>query len=137
LWALRTAASVDFHFPSNLPEPDAAAVRRTLLAEARRHHGIWLLVDGALCAASAPLILIPGPNLPAYYFGLRVVGHFLPSRGAGQGLSSQWAPHREPALAELASLAAEPRATRASRLEAIAASLNLPRLAAFFDRVAV
>src|SRR5262249_59095451 len=77
LWALRTAASVDYRYPSNLAEPDATSLRRDLLAAARRHHGLWIVADGALFAASGVFVIVPGPNVVAYYFGLRAVGHFL------------------------------------------------------------
>jgi K+-H+ exchange-related protein len=138
LWALRSASSVDLRYPSNVPEPEATTLRRDLLTAAQRHHGIWLVVDGALFAASGLLVLVPGPNVLAYYFGLRVVGHYLSWRGARRGLlGCAWHSRPESALAELGSLATEPRDARATRVEAIAASLNLPRLASFFDRVAV
>jgi len=71
----------------------------------------------------------------AYYFGLRLVGRYLSWRGARQALDrTAWRPRPEAALAELRALATVPRASRALRVEAIAVSLNLPRLAAFFDR---
>ena len=138
LWTLRSVQSVDLLYPSTLSESTASDVRRRLLSHARRHHGVWLIVDGVLFAASGLLVLVPGPNVVAYYFGLRVVGHFLSWRGARQGLVRiAWRPAPEPALAELAALTGEPRESRASRVEAIASRLNLPRLAAFFDRAAV
>jgi len=138
LWSLRQLASIELRYPSDLSAADAASLPRRLLLAARRHHGLWLVVDGLLFALSGLLMLLPGPNVIAYYFGLRVVGHFLSWRGAACGLDRvEWQQHAEPALAELRALADVPRESRASRVEAIAASLNLPRLAAFFDRVAV
>ena len=81
---------------------------------------------------------MPGPNVLAYYFLFRVVGHYLSWRGAGQALDViTWTNHPEPALAELGRLATLPRDARQSRVEAIADALNLPRLAAFFDRTSV
>jgi hypothetical protein len=83
-------------------------------------------------------MLVPGPNVLAYYFAFRVIGHYLSWRGARQALeNTTWSYRAEPALAELGQLAALPRHARASRVEAIANGLNLPRLAAFFDRTAV
>jgi hypothetical protein len=48
-----------------------------------------------------------------------------------------WTFEPDQGLAELASLVDVPRETRAPRVAAIAERLNLPRLTAFFDRVAV
>jgi Mitochondrial K+-H+ exchange-related len=138
LWSLRKIAAADFHYPSDLTEQAATALREQLLANARRHHGIWLLIDGALFVASGLLALVPGPNLLAYYFGLRVVGHFLSWRGAQQGLArTTWRPSPESALTELGALASVPRESRGPHVAAIASRLKLPRLAAFFDRAAV
>jgi len=91
-----------------------------------------------LFVASGLLVLVPGPNVFAYYFGFRAIGHYLSWRGARQAMDvTSWSVRAEPALDELAALAGEPRDERAPRVEAIAAALKLPRLAAFFDRAAV
>jgi len=138
LWAIRNEASVRFLYPSDLSEAAAADRRRRMLTAAKRHHGVWAVLDGVLFLASALLTLIPGPNLVAYYFGIRMVGHYLSWRGARHGLDRlQWVSQAEPALAELGALADVPRATRAPRVAAIADALQLPRLAAYFDRAAV
>jgi K+-H+ exchange-related protein len=138
LWSLRQLAAIELRYPSDLSAADAVSLPRQLLLAARWHHGVWLIVDGVLFALSGLLVLVPGPNVFAYYFGLRTVGHFLSWRGAVCGLDRvEWHRHAEPALAELRELADVPRESRAMRVEAIAASLKLPRLAAFFDRVAV
>jgi len=113
------------------------AIRKRLLAEASRHHGRWLVVNLVGVAVTAVLVLLPGPNLIGYYFAFRVVGHFLSWRGARQGLEVvSWRPNAEPILSELGGLAHLPREERAERVEALVAQLDLPRLAAFFDRVA-
>ena len=39
-----------------------------------------------LLIVSGVLALVPGPNVLAYYFAFRVVGHWLSMRGARQGL---------------------------------------------------
>jgi len=138
LWSLRHAATATLVHPTNLPERAAVERRNAILARARRHHGVWLIIDGLLFAASGLLALVPGPNVLAYYFGFRMIGHYLSWRGARQGMvATRWSTRAEPALDELAALAGEPRETRASRVAAIAAALKLPRLAAFFDRAAV
>ena len=137
LWTLRRSrAAVLVHSP-DLSTADAAAIRDRLLARARTHHARWLVVDAVVLVASGVFMLVPGPNVIAYYFAFRVVGHFLSWRGARRALQgTTWRLEAEPALAELGRLAALPREARAPRLDAIAAALKLPRLAAFFDRTA-
>jgi hypothetical protein len=138
LWSLRHFTSVSLVHPSDLSEAEAAAARDRLLTHARRHHGWWLTIDATLFIASGVFVLVPGPNVLAYYFAFRVVGHYLSWRGARQAIGrTVWRLAPEPALAELGGLARVARAARAARVEAIAAELNLPRLAAFFDRTAV
>jgi len=113
-----------------------AALDRALLA-AGRHHGWWMIVDTPLLILSGILAPVPGPNVLAYYLGFRVVGHWLSWRGARYAAARvQWTFEPDGSLAELASLVNLPRAARASRVDAIAARLNLHRLPAFFERVA-
>lgn len=138
LWALRRQSSVTLLFPSSMDEGRAREIRDRLLNDARRHHGIWLIVDTLLLLASAVLAPFPGPNAIAYYLAFRVVGHLQSWRGATRGLTTvHWTLTPDPRLAELASLVHVPHAQRASRLEAIAEQLKLPRLPAFFERVTV
>ena len=138
LWSLRNCTSATLVHPSDLTAAPLDEVRIGLLSRARQHHGRWLLIDALLLIVSGLLMLVPGPNVLAYYFAFRVAGHYLSWRGARQALEVvTWANHAEPALAELGRLAALPRDARQSRVEAIAGSLNLPRLAVFFERTAV
>jgi hypothetical protein len=138
LWSLRHFSDAALIYPSDLSESAAAAARDRLLRHARRHHGWGLTIDTTLFVASGVFVLIPGPNVFAYYFAFRVVGHYLSWRGATQALeATRWRLASEPALAELGGLAHLPRASRTARVAAIAAELKLPRLAAFFDRTAV
>jgi len=138
LWSLRHFSDASLTYPSDLSEDAAMAARDRLLTHARRHHGWWLTIDTTLFIASGVFVLIPGPNVFAYYFAFRVVGHYLSWRGANQALeATRWRLVPEPLLAELGGLAHVARAARAARVAAIAAELKLPRLAAFFDRTAV
>jgi hypothetical protein len=138
LWSLRNCTTATLFHPSDLTGPPLVDVRDGLLSRARRHHGRWLAIDTSLFVVSGVLALVPGPNVLAYYFAFRVVGHYLSWRGARQALEPMaWSTCPEPALAELGRLAALPREARQPRVEAIADALNLPRLAAFFDRTAV
>jgi hypothetical protein len=138
LWSLRGVTAAAFISPSDLSDAAAAAVRERLLIHARTHHGWWLLANLVGVAATAVLVLLPGPNVIGYYFLFRVVGHFLSWRGATHGLEGiRWEARAEPALTALGALADLPRDEREAQVEALAAALHLPRLAAFFDRVAV
>jgi hypothetical protein len=138
LWSLRGVTSASFIYPADLTDASAAAIRARVLGRARRHHGVWLLVNFAAAAATAVLVLLPGPNVIGYYFVFRVIGHFLSWRGARQALDrTAWRGRPEPALTELAGLARLPRDARADAVAQIGERLHLPRLAAFFDRVAV
>jgi hypothetical protein len=138
LWSLRHFTAATLVHPSDLTDTPAADARNRLLAGARKHHGKWLAIDATLLIVSGVFMLVPGPNVLAYYFAFRVVGHYLSWRGAQQALDRiTWGLHAEPALAELGQLAALPRDARASRVEALARGMNVPRLAAFFERTAV
>lgn len=138
LWALRREVAAEVHMPSFLSATDARARLMADLAKARTHHLRWLVVDSLLFVGSGVLALVPGPNLIAYYFAFRCVGHLQSWRGARQGSDViQWTFVPDPALSELSQLVDLPRQARAARVEAIAERLNLPHLADFFDRVAV
>ena len=138
LWSLRHVTEATLVHPADLAGPAAAGIRDRLLDLARHHHGWWLILDTFLFVASGVFILVPGPNILAYYFFLRVAGHYLSWRGARQArLRSRWQLRAEPALTELGGLVNVPRDARASQVDAIAAVLHLPRLANFFDRTAV
>jgi hypothetical protein len=137
LWTLRHGWDAELVHPSDLSEQDAAAIRDRILARAGTHHLRWLFVDGVFLLASGVFVVVPGPNVLAYYFVFRVGGHYFSWRGARQALqATKWRLRTEPALEELGRLAHLPRDTRASRVHAIASDLKLPRLAAFFDRTA-
>lgn len=137
LWTLRHAERVLLVHPSDMSPDAAAAARAQILAAAAAHHVRWLAIDTVALVASGVFVLVPGPNLIAYYFAFRVLGHFFSWRGARRAAAARWDFQSEPALAELRALADLPREARASRVEAIAARLRLPSLAAFFDRTAV
>jgi hypothetical protein len=138
LWALREAGSAVCHYSSVLQKDVARSILMNALSDARRHHLRWLVVDFILFVVSGVFALIPGPNLIAYYLAFRVIGHIQSWRGARHAMDeTTWTLEADDRLAELAALVDQPRETRASRVAAIAAQLNLSRLSAFFDRVAV
>jgi Mitochondrial K+-H+ exchange-related len=136
LWSLRKELTAAVRFPSNIDESQARTVLEQSFAAARRHHGIWLSIDLVLFIASGILFFVPGPNIVAYYLAFRVVGHFNSWRGGRQAQQISWAFEPDGNLAELGSLVDVACDTRAPLVAAIAARLNLPRLGAFFERVA-
>jgi hypothetical protein len=123
--------------PSDQSAAQATAIRDRILTHASTHHVRWLAFDAGALVVSGVLVVIPGPNLIAYYLAFRVIGHYFSWRGTRQAALAAWDLRSEPALAELGGLADLPREARASRVHAIAARLHLPSLAAFFDRTAV
>jgi hypothetical protein len=138
LWALRDKRTATVRYPAIMDADAARAALMALFAHARSHHLLWLLADGGLLAVSGVLAIVPGPNIIAYYLAFRVIGHVQSWRGARQAMDTiRWTFEADEQLAELAPLADVPREARASKVEAIAERLNLPRLSAFFDRVAV
>lgn len=137
LWALRTADTAVLTHPDDIPFDTASAQVRGVLRRDYTRHRRWLIVNGLLLAASAALIILPGPNVVAYYLGFRVIGHWLSMRGATQGLQrTEWTGHPSTALTGLRTVAAAPPAERADRLHAIAMQLSLSNLPVFFERVA-
>jgi hypothetical protein len=138
LWALRTRTEATLRYPANISQERAKSELDRALAHARGHHLRWLIIDLILFVSSVVFFFIPGPNLVAYYFAVRLIGHLQSWRGARQAMDViRWPFEPDAGLAELATLVNLPRAERASRVAAIAARLNLPRLPSFFDRVAV
>jgi hypothetical protein len=136
LWALAKQDRAVLLFPASLGVQEARGALDQALAAARRHHGWWIVIDAPLFLLSALLVPIPGPNIFGYYLGFRLVGHWLSWRGARHASTIPWTLEPDGSLAELASLVHIPRAVRASRVDAIAARLNLQRLSKFFERVA-
>lgn len=137
LWSLRGAEAATLAHPDDTPFATAQAQLRERLLRDYARHRLWLVVDALLLLASAALAILPGPNVVAYYFAFRVIGHWLSMRGAAQGMRrTRWTGHALPALTELRALATVPAADRRDRLQAIATKLALPDLPAFFDRIA-
>lgn len=138
LWALRTQTTATLKYPETLPVERAKAELDRVVSHARKHHLRWFSIDVVLFVSSVVFFFIPGPNLVAYYFAFRCIGHLQSWRGARQAMDViRWSLAPDPGLAELALLVDQPRAARAPRVAAIAARLRLPRLPSFFDRVTV
>lgn len=136
LWALRKAHDADLLHPAGMDPEAARAAFNRILQAAQRHHGQWLVINLTLFVLSGILFFIPGPNIVAYYLGFRAFGHLQSWRGARQALAPtcRWHLHPSEAFTELGRLAGQPEAVRAARVAAAASQLELPHLAAFFER---
>lgn len=137
LWNLRRHTSAVAVHPQDMSFDQVMTLIRRALQRDYERHRLWLVVDTVGLLASGALMLVPGPNLLAYYFIFRVVGHWLSMRGAAQGLHHiEWTGRPCPPLTELREVAAmEPR-TRGERVHDIAARLRLQHLSTFFERMA-
>jgi hypothetical protein len=83
---LRDDTAATLVHPAGLTSSEASAILNGILVHASGHHGRWLAVDVVLFAASGVLFFVPGPNLVAYYFAFRLIGHYLAWRGARHAL---------------------------------------------------
>lgn len=134
LWHLRGQPLVRLHHPvGDAPEAAQQAMREELTRDRARHlrgavlHGLVLLL-------SAPVAVIPGPNVLGYVFTFTAVGHALAFLGANHGLRGvEWVPVGDGVLDALAE-ALRPGAPAGAR-DAVASRLPLQRLALFLDRV--
>jgi hypothetical protein len=138
LWALRSQTEATLRYPATIAVERARSELKRAITHARTHHLRWFVIDAILFVSSGIFFFIPGPNLVAYYFAFRFIGHLQSWRGARQSLDViSWSYEPDGGLADLAALVDLPRAERAPRVAAIAAQLKLQRLSSFFDRVAV
>lgn len=137
LWTLRNQTEATLHYPSDISEAEATERMRKQLGRDFDKHQFWLVVDSLIFIASGLLALVPGPNILAYFFAFRMVGHFFSLRGARQALGPlAWTYASSGPLASLRQvLDLEPDA-RAARLESIAAALGLQHLRRFVERSA-
>lgn len=137
LWHLRGCEAATLVYPHDLTERDANAALMSQLTVDYERHRRWFVIDLLGFIASGAVMLVPGPNLVAYYFLFRFVGHYLSMRGAQQGLQAvAWRAQPSPALSELrATLTLQPEA-RERGLHDIAARLRLEHLASFVQRIA-
>ena len=137
LWHLRRQDEGTLFYPDDISESTAAETLRLQLKRDFDKHRTWLAVDSVGFVASGLLMLVPGPNVLAYYFAFRMVGHFLSLRGARQGLKGMaWRHEPSAPLVELRrALELRPEA-REPQVRDIAHRLHLEHLASFFERAA-
>jgi hypothetical protein len=137
LWHLRRQSRATAVHPSDLDDSQVMPVVNTNMRSDYEKHRWWLVINTLLFILSGLLTLVPGPNVIAYYFAFRLVGHFLSMRGARQALDRiEWRTRSSAALARLRSLINADSTARRAEVEAIAAELQLEHLPRFFDRVA-
>jgi hypothetical protein len=138
LWHLRKVANACLHYPDDLERDAAVILLRRQLGQDFDKHRFWLVVDSLGLVGSGVLMLVPGPNVLAYYFAFRVVGHFLSMRGARQALNAvAWQHLPSAPLTELRRLLGLDPGAREPRVHAVAESLRLEHLVSFFERSAV
>jgi hypothetical protein len=138
LWRLRNESELMLHYPDDMEADAAVAASRAELQRESDRHSKWLVVDSLLFVGSGVFFFVPGPNLIAYYFGFRLVGHYLSRRGARHGLEAvTWQSCASPQLSRLRRvLALEPH-EREREVHEVASALQLPHLAKFFERISV
>jgi hypothetical protein len=136
LWHLRRCVTATLVFPDDLDASQADAHLHAQLARDYDKHRRWLVLNVLGLVASAPLMFVPGPNVLAYYFTFRIVGHFLSVRGARQGLDvTTWEPRPSADLRELRAAVMSHPVDRHQHLKDIQARLDLEHLVAFVERV--
>ena len=138
LWKLRKETEVTLYFPDDRTGAEALATSRAMLQREADRHLTWTIIDGALFCLSGIVALVPGPNVVAYYFGFRFLGHLLSRRGAKHGLEKvEW---RCLPSAPLSTLREATRLTppdRERRVNEVASALQLQHLPTFFERTAI
>ena len=138
LWQLRHATAARLIHPDDLDAARAIDIARTHFTADYGKHRRWLVIDGLLAAILGPgLFFVPGPNVIAYYFVFRAVGHFFSMRGARRGLEGvAWQPEPSSHLSDVRAALGLPGDARRARLDQIAHALGLEHFAAFAERVA-
>ncbi len=136
LWHLRSEHAVHLVHPNDITANQADTLVRRMLERDASRHLRWLVIDGVAFLVSGILAIVPGPNLIAYLFAFRVVGHWLSVRGARQGLRYvAWTGRPAADLVALRRLPALDRPDQFALVEDVARRLDLPSLPAFLTRV--
>jgi hypothetical protein len=135
LWHLRNQTAVSLFYPDDLDATRAQTILRSLLRKDFEKHRFWLIINALLFVGSGVFFFVPGPNIVAYYFAFRLVGHYLSMQGARQGLSvAEWRTEGSAPLTELRRVIALGPADREQRVQDVALRLRLEHLASFFER---
>jgi len=138
LWHLRRQQEACLFYPDDIDEAQAVAVLRRQLGRDFDKHRFWLIIDSIGFIASGVLFFVPGPNVLAYYFAFRMVGHYFSLRGARRGLDGvAWSHARSTPLSDLRRAIALEGEERVRRVHDVADALNLEHLVKFFERMTV
>ena len=138
LWHLRRQDSACLFFPDDLDHQRATTLLRRQLGRDFEKHRFWLIVDSLGFVASGALVLLPGPNIVAYYFAFRMVGHYLSLRGARHGLDVvAWTTEQSAPLSELRRIVSLDGDERERRVHDVAVALKLEHFVKFFERMAI
>jgi Mitochondrial K+-H+ exchange-related len=137
-WRLRKESDLTLFFPDDVSAERADDIARAILRREASRHLKWAIVDGLLLAVSGIVAIIPGPNVIAYFFGFRFVGHVLSRRGATHGLNRvRWRSEPSSQLSILRQAISLTAADRERRVHQVAAALRLQHLARFFERTVI
>jgi hypothetical protein len=139
LWRLRSETDVQLFYPDDMTGDRAWVTTRSMLQSEADRHRKWTIIDGIIFAVTTPvLFMVPGPNVVAYYFGFRMVGHYLSRRGAKHGLMEvRWTKCPSAQLSQLRQAIAMRSEEREVQVHRVAAELRLRHLATFFERTCV
>ena len=137
LWQLRRRTTSRLLHPNDLESDMAHDVMRRLLKRDGDRHLRWLVLDAIGWAVTGPLFFfIPGPNLVAYYFGVRCFGHYFSHRGARRGLSKvRWQGVASAPLTRLRNLLELDPVSRSQRIREVSLALGLEGLTWFVERM--
>jgi len=138
LWQLRGQPAARLVHPLDVPAAEALRLMRASLAGDLAKHRRWCVIDALIAVVLGPLLFfVPGPNIVAYYFVFRAVGHLLALRGASHGLSrTVWETDASAPLSAIRAALTLPREDRRRRLDDIASALGLQHVTGFVERVA-
>lgn len=137
LWRLRRQPAACAFYPPDLEEAQATTIIRQLLQRDADRHRLWMVFHAVAFVLSGVFFFVPGPNIVAYYFAFRLVGHYLSMRGARHGLNDvQWTYAACEPLSELRRVRNVSRRDREQRVGEIASRLRLAHLWRFFKRAA-
>ncbi|HZI78947.1 MAG TPA: hypothetical protein VFD69_05520 [Vicinamibacterales bacterium] len=136
LWNLRGRDAAIVTHADDVPFEEVMEIVRQSLRADHRRHTRWLAVDTLLFIGSGVFFFVPGPNVIAYFFAFRVVGHWLSMRGAAHGRDkTSWTGRPLPQMTALRAAVARPAHERARAIEPLARDLGLLRLTVFVDRM--
>ena len=142
LWNLRGRSEAVAVHPQDMAFDQVLTLVRRVLQRDFERHRRWFVIDGLAFLATSVLLgpfflLIPGvANLPAAYFGFRLLGRCLSLAGARQGMRRvTWTARAAAPLDTLRDLITMPPHEKDARVREVADRLQLERLPQFFERV--